>query len=131
MSGENIDAGGADTTLISDFASVDIHGNAPADASGIFSGWLIVAGSLSISGNFKMHGMVYVLNDMTYTGVGTGQIDGVVLTQNVRDTSSTTIDTSSGGNAAIYYNCGYAKTGGGQVPQTWTIKSGTYKEVSG
>jgi hypothetical protein len=131
VSGLNIDAGGANTTPISDFASVDIHGNAPADASGIFSGWLIVAGSLSISGNFQMRGMIYVLNDMTYTGTGTGQIDGAILTQNVRDTSSTTIDTNTNGNAAIYYNCGYAKTGNGQVPQTWTIKSGTYKEVSG
>jgi Tfp pilus assembly protein PilX len=131
LSGQNIDAGGANTTPISDFASVDIHGNAPADQSGIFSGWLIVAGSLSISGNFQMHGMVYVLNDLTYTGTGTGQIDGAVLTQNIRDTSSTTIDTNTNGNASIYYNCGYAKTGDGQVPQTWTIESGTYKEVSG
>jgi len=131
VSGQNIDASGPNTTSISDFAAVDIHGNAPADPSGIFSGWLIVAGSLSISGNFQMHGMVYVLNDMTYTGTGTGQIDGAILTQNVRDISSTTIDTNTNGNAAIYYNCGYARTGGGQVPQTWTIESGTYREVSG
>jgi hypothetical protein len=131
LSGENIDAAGPGTTPTGDFASVDIHGNAPADPSGTFSGWLIVAGSLSISGNFHMHGMVYVLNDLIYTGTGTGEIDGAIITQNIRDTSSTTIDTSTEGNAAIYYNCGYAKTGGGKVPQTWTIESGTYKEVSG
>jgi hypothetical protein len=129
VSGLNIDEG--HTTATSDFASVDIHGNAPADASGIFSGWLIVAGSLSIAGNFQMHGMVYVLNDLTYTGTGTGEIDGAIISQNVRDTSATTIDTNTGGNAAIYYNCNYAKTGGGQVPNTWTIESGTYREVSG
>ncbi len=131
LSGQNIDTGGPNTTPISDFASVDIHGNAPADSSGIFSGWLIVAGSLSISGSFQMHGMIYVLNDLAYTGTGTGEIAGAVLTQNIRDTSSTTIDTNTHGNAAIYYNCGYATTGGGQVPQTWTIESGTYREVSG
>lgn len=131
VSGHDIDANGPNTTPVSDFASVDIHGNAPADPSGIFSGWLIVAGSLSISGNFQMHGMVYVLNDMSYTGTGTGQIDGAVITQNVRDINATTIDTNVGGNAAIYYNCNYAKTGGGQVPQSWTIKAGSYKEVSG
>ena len=131
VSGTNIDAGGAGTTPISDFASVDIHGNAPADASGIFSGWLIVAGSLSISGNFQMHGMIYVLNDMSYTGTGAGRIDGAVITQNIRDISATTIDTNAGGNAAVYYNCNYAKTGGNQVPQSWTIKAGTYKEIAG
>ncbi len=127
----NVDADGAGTTPMSDFASVDIHGNAPADPTGIFSGWLIVAGSLSISGNFQMHGSIYVLNDLTYTGTGTGQIDGAIVSQNVRDSTSTTIDTNTGGNASIIFNCSYAKNGGGQVPQTFNIKAGTYKEVSG
>ena len=90
-----------------------------------------MAGSLSISGNFQMHGMIYVQNDLTYTGTGTGQIDGAIISQNIRDVSATTIDTNTGGNAAIIYNCNYAKYGGGQVPQTWTIESGTYKEISG
>ena len=131
VSGSNIDAGGANTTATSDFASVDVHGNASLDASGIFSGMLIVAGSLSISGNFQMHGMVYVLNDFTYMGTGTGQIVGAVMSQNVRDTSATSIDTDTSGNSTIIWNCGYAKTGGGQLPQTFTIESGTYKEISG
>ena len=125
VSGENI----TDATPASDFASVTIHGGAPADSSGIFSGWLIVAGALSISGDFRMHGLAYVQNDFNYTGTGTGEIDGAVISQNVRDTSSTTIDTNTGGNAGIQYNCAYARTGGGQLPQTWTIKAGTYKEI--
>jgi Tfp pilus assembly protein PilX len=131
VSGQNIDINGTNTTATSDLASVSIHGGAPADSSGIFSGWLIVAGSLSISGNFQMQGMIYVQNDLTYTGTGTGQIDGAIISQNIRDVSATIIDTNTGGNAAIIYNCNYAKHGGGQVPQTWTIESGTYKEISG
>jgi Tfp pilus assembly protein PilX len=131
VSGQNIDQNGPNTTDSADFANVTVHGNAPADASGIFSGWLIVAGTLSISGNFQMHGLVYVLNDLSYTGTGTGRIDGAVITQNVRDTSTTSVDTNAGGNAGIYYNCNYAKTGGGQVPQNFRIKAGTYREVSG
>ncbi len=131
VSGQNIDASGPNTTPTTDFASVSVNGGAPADSSGIFSGWLIVAGSLAISGDFHMHGLIYVLNDMTYTGTGTGQIDGAVITQNIRDTSSTSIDTSMGGNSKINFNCNYAKTGGGQVPQGFRIKAGTYKEVSG
>ncbi len=131
VSGNNIDAGGANTTPTSDFASVDIDGNAPLDGSHIFSGMLIVAGSLTIHGTFQMHGMVYVMNDFTYLGTGTGQIVGAVMSQNIRDTSATSIDTDTSGNSTIIWNCGYAKTGGGQLPQTFTIKSGTYKEVSG
>jgi Tfp pilus assembly protein PilX len=141
VSGQNIDTsaptgtncllGGTGCTPTSDFASVAIHGNAPANPSGIFSGMIIVAGSLSISGNVQMHGLVYALNDLTYTGTGTGQIDGAVISQNIRDTSSTTIDTNTGGNAQINYNCGYATNPGGQMPQGFTIEPGTYKEIEG
>ena len=131
VSGNNIDANGPNTTATSDFASVDISGNAPLDASGIFSGMLIVAGSLTIHGSFQMHGLVYVQNDFTYLGTGAGQITGAVLSQNIRDTSATSIDTDTGGNSTIIWNCDYAKRGGGYLPPTFTIEPGTYKEVSG
>ncbi len=141
VSGQNIDAnapvgtncllGGTGCTPTSDFASVAIHGGAEANASGIFSGMIIVAGSLAISGDFHMHGMVYVVNDLTYVGTGNGEIDGAVFSRNIRDTSSTTIDTNTGGNARINYNCGYVKNPGGQMPQGFTVEPGTYKEISG
>ncbi|HEV2054046.1 MAG TPA: hypothetical protein VGV06_02610 [Methylomirabilota bacterium] len=131
VSGQNIDQNAPPPTPITDFALVDIHGNAPLDASGIFSGMLIVAGSLSISGNFQMHGLVYALNDITVLGSGTGRVDGAVISQNIRDVSSTTIDTDTSANSTIIWNCNYAKTGGGQLPQTFTREPGTYKEISG
>ena len=141
VSGQNIDAnapvgtncllGGTGCSPTSDFANVAIHGGAEANASGIFSGMIIVAGSLAISGDFHMHGMVYVVNDLTYVGTGNGEIDGAVFSRNIRDTSSTTIDTNTGGNASINYNCAYVKNPGGQMPQGFSVEAGTYKEVSG
>jgi len=128
VDGTNIDEGGT-TTPLSNFASVDIHGGAEADPSGIFSGMIVVAGSLAIAGDFHMHGLVYVVNDLTYTGTGTGEIDGAVITQNIRDTSSTTIDTNTGGNASVIFNCRYATNPGGQMPSGFAIVPGTYKEV--
>jgi hypothetical protein len=131
VSGTNIDANGSNTTPTSDFASVNISGNAPLAGDGIFKGMLIVAGSLTIHGNFQMHGLVYVQNDFTYLGTGTGQITGAVLSQNIRDTSATSIDTDTGGNSTIIWNCEYATKGGGYLPPTFTIEPGSYKEVSG
>ena len=131
VSGLNIDANGANTTSSSDFANVSIHGNAPADPSGIFRGMIIVAGSLSISGNFHAQGLVYAVNDLVYTGTGTGLIEGAVMSQNIRDVSSTSIDTNTGGNSSIIYNCGYASNPGGQMSQGFNVQPGTYKEVSG
>jgi len=131
VSGLNIDVNGANTTATSDLASVSIHGNAPADPSGIFRGMIIVAGTLSISGDFHGRGLVYAVNDLVYTGTGTGLIEGAVMSQNIRDASSTTIDTNTGGNSSIVYNCGYATNPGGQMPQGFTVQPGSYKEVSG
>ena len=131
VSGLNIDVNGANTTASSDLASVSIHGNAPADPSGIFRGMIIVAGTLSISGSFHGRGLVYAVNDLVYTGTGTGLIEGAVMSQNIRDISSTTIDTNTGGNSSIVYNCGYATNPGGQMPQGFTVQPGSYKEVSG
>ena len=131
VSGQNIDANGANTTSTSDFASVSLHGNAPADPSGIFRGMIIVAGTLSISGDFHARGLVYAVNDLVYMGTGTGLIEGAVMSQNVRDVSSTTIDTNTGGNSSIVYNCGYASNPGGQMSQGFTVQPGSYKEVSG
>jgi hypothetical protein len=131
VSGLNVDVNGANTTATSDLASVSIHGNAPADPSGIFRGMIIVAGTLSISGDFHGRGLVYSVNDLVYTGTGTGLIEGAVMSQNIRDVSSTTIDTNTGGNSSIIYNCGYASNPGGQMSQGFTVQPGSYKEVSG
>jgi hypothetical protein len=131
VSGLNIDVNGANTTPTSDLASVAIHGNAPADPSGIFRGMIVVAGSLSISGSFQGRGLVYAVNDLVYTGTGTGLIEGAVMSQNIRDVSSTTVDTNTGGNSSIVYNCGYASNPGGQMSQGFTVQPGSYKEVSG
>ena len=136
VSGNNIDYNADGTpcagcTATSDFASVDIHGGFAADPSGVFSGMIVVAGSLTIAGNVTMHGMVYTVNDLTYTGTGNGEIDGAVFSQNARDVSSTTIDTNTGGNAQVNYNCNYASNPGGQLPQGFSVAPGTYKEVSG
>jgi hypothetical protein len=130
VSGSNIDVDPANPTPTSDFASVTVHGNAPSSADGIFHGLLIVNGTVSISGDFQMYGLVYATNDFNYTGTGTGQIVGAVVSRNIRDTSASTIDTNTGGNASIIYNCSYAKTGGGQSNPGFLPEKGTYKECA-
>jgi hypothetical protein len=76
-----------------------------------------------------MHGLAYAQNDIVYHGVGTGGVWGAMISRNVRDLSSTSIDSDLLGNALINYNCLYAKTGGNTLSNTWTINSGTYREL--
>lgn len=118
------------STPTSEFASVNIQGNHAADPSGIFTGWVFVNGGLTIAGDVKINGLVYAMNDIQYTGTGTGEINGLVVSANVRDTVATTIDTNTGGNAAINFNCSYVQNppvGGGNLPN-WSVSS--YREVS-
>ncbi|MBI1726603.1 MAG: hypothetical protein HYR50_05000 [Candidatus Rokubacteria bacterium] len=129
MSGQNI----TPTTPSSDFASLNINGNAAASDDGIFRGWIIVNGSADISGNMEIHGFLYVVNDLSYRGTGTGRIVGGVISHNIRDTSTTSIDSQTTGNSTIIYNCAYAKNGdnGLSLSQSFNLKSGTYREVPG
>jgi len=114
----------------SDFASLSINGN--PFLSGDFSGWIIVNGSLSISGNMKINGLVYAVNDLVYNGTGTGEIVGLAISQNIRDTSATAIssdDTSTTGNSRIKFNCNNVNPPPG-APVGFALVPGTYRELS-
>jgi hypothetical protein len=132
VSGQNIDKNGPNTTPTSDFANVNIQGNAEGDPSGVFSGMIVVAGGVNITGSFRMRGIVYAVNSFTMGGgSGSGQIDGAVINQNIRNAAATNVDASGGGNVTMNFNCGYVSNPGGLMPQTFTVQPGSYREVSG
>jgi hypothetical protein len=113
-----------------DFASVDIHGN--PFVSGDFTGWMVVNGSLAISGNMQMNGLVYAVNDLTYNGTGTGAIIGLAVSTNVRDVTATSIssyDSSTTGNSRIKFNCDNLKPPA-NAPIGYALVPGTYRELS-
>jgi hypothetical protein len=114
---------------ISDIISVDIHGNWDSG----WRGWLVVAGSVQISGRVTMTGLVYAQNDVTLHGTGGGSVSGAVISTNRMDTASTSLipDTEDIGNAPLTYNCPAVRDGGGTIPQGWFVKPGTFKDVPG
>jgi len=109
-----------------DIITVDIHGN----WSQSWSGWLIVAGTVHISGNVTMNGLVYAQNDVTLNGTGGGGVTGAVISTNRMDTTSTNVDAESIGNAPTTYNCPAVRDGGGTISQYWFSKPGTFREVA-
>src|SRR5262249_41964556 len=125
ISGNDINA----ATDTSDYASVAINGAASVNPAG-FKGWLVINGSLSITGSYGMQGLVYAVNDISYVGTG-GQITGQMISANIKDTIATVIDTSLSGVASVQYNC-LATTLpiAGVAPAGFIVKAGTYKEVS-
>lgn len=111
----------------SDIIQVDVHGN----WSQGWSGWLIVAGSVRLSGNITMTGLLYAQNDVTLHGTGSGGFTGAVISTNRMDTTSSRVndDTLTIGNAPITYNCPAVRDGGGTISQKWFTKPGTFREV--
>jgi hypothetical protein len=122
----------------SDFANVVIDGNPFIGSTATpnqFKGWIIVNGSLAISGNMKINGLVYVVNDLTYNGTGTGEINGLAISQNIRDTTETAIstaideDSTTIGNSRVKFNCKNTQSVE-FIPQNFRLVPGTYREVS-
>jgi hypothetical protein len=116
------------TTADSEIPTVKITGNAAPTGQTEWSGWLIVNGKIDWQGNTKAQGLVYAVNDLNWAGTET--IDGAVMSRNIKDTSSTNIDSDLGGTATVNWNCSYAKSGAGTLPTGWFLKSGSYREVS-
>jgi hypothetical protein len=124
--GQNLDPSGSNTNTL---AGLDIHGNPFTDPSGNFTGLLVVNGSLSISGNMQIYGVVYSVNDLTYQGTGTGGIYGLAVSQNIRDTSATSIDTETGGNSLVNFDCDKASLTN-LIPPGFTLVPGSYRELA-
>jgi hypothetical protein len=115
------------TSPSSDLITLDIHGTWSTG----FKGWIIVAGSASIQGSISITGLVYAQNDVSLNGTGAGAIRGAVISTNRRDTSSTNIDSTDVGQAPLTYDCEAIRTGGGSIPQGWTMQPGTFVEQQG
>src|SRR6266850_872506 len=120
--GQNVDPSGSNTSTL---ASLSINGN--PFLAGDFQGYLIVNGSLSISGNMTINGLVYAVNDLSYTGTGGGAINGLAVSQNVRDTSATSIDSNAGGNSRVNFNCANVASPP-FLGRSFNLVKGTYRE---
>jgi hypothetical protein len=109
-----------DTTPLEELARVELRG-------GAFSGWLIVAGSLEISGDSRVRGLAYAQDGFAYRGESPGGIEGQVVATGVRGGSASLSRTGSG--SALTFNCAVAAGGDGSVPRGWMLKAGSYREL--
>ena len=108
-----------------DFAHAQ-SASTPSSAGG-FTGWIVVNGSLTIAGNMKINGLVYVVNDLTYNATGTGEINGLAISQNVHDTATSISSDDDMETKRVRFNCANARNLS-NVPQTFTLEPGTYCE---
>ncbi len=110
-----------DATPPAELARAEIRG-------GAFRGWLIVAGSLEISGDARVRGLAYAQDSFAYRGAAPGSIEGQVVTAGVRGGSASLSRT--GGGSSVTFDCAAAAAGDGTVPKGWMLKAGSYRELS-
>jgi len=108
-----------DGTPTADLARVEFRG-------GAFRGWLVVAGSLEISGDARVRGLAYAQDGFAYRGAAPGGIEGQVVAAGVRGGVSSFSRTGVG--PALTFDCAAASGGEGTVPRGWMLKSGSYRE---
>ena len=117
-----------DATPGGDLATVTI-GDGAAGPGGVFRGWIIVNGSLSIAGDVTLRGLTYVADRLSQTGVA--RLVGATMVGHVRTASPSLVDARPAGDAAVAWSCEEGRTGGGLIPSRWMVKPGSYREVAG
>jgi len=110
----------SNTTPADELARVEIRG-------GAFRGWIVVAGTLEVSGDARVRGLAYAQDGFAYRGAAPGGIEGQVVAAGIRGGGATFSRT--GGGAAVTFDCAAARDGDGTVPAGWRLKAGSYREA--
>jgi hypothetical protein len=119
----------SEATLVTDLATVSVDTGAGTGPGGVFRGWIVANGSVSIGGSIAVEGLVYAADRFTQTG--SAHLTGVALAGHVRSTTPSLVDARPGSGPALVGSCEAGRTGGGSLPQRWRVKPGSYREAAG
>lgn len=93
---------------------------------GAFKGWLVVAGTVEVSGDARMRGLAYAQDGFVYRGAAPGGIQGQVIAAGLRGGAASF--SRAGGGTALTFDCAAARDGDGTVPAGWRVKAGSYRD---
>lgn len=119
----------AEATPVTELATVSIADGAGTGPGGVFRGWIVANGSVSISGAAAIEGLVYAADRVSLTGAA--RVTGAVIAGHVRTTAPSLVDSRPASGAALVGSCEAGQTGGGKLPQRWLLKPGSYREAAG
>lgn len=109
---------------VADLASVTVTG-------GSASGWLIVMGSVTLSGNIRYAGLVYALDVLSYSGsTGSAGIDGVLIAMNVSNPTPSASALVALSKASVRYDCDALQPPAGLSP-SYFVLPGSWKPLVG
>jgi hypothetical protein len=110
-------------------ATLTIDGDFAADAGG-FRGWIVVNGTVQMRGTSAVRGLLYARQSLTIESGGRSvEVAGQIIGAGAGDADGTIIDAGEHGQVRVHFDCGAIRDAPG-LSTGWTLKSGTYREVS-
>ena len=109
-------------------ATVSIGDGAGRGPGGVFRGWIVARGSVSLSGSAAIEGLVYAADRFTQTGGA--RLTGAAMAGHVRSATPSLVDARPANGAALIARCETGQTGAGKLPQRWLVKPGSYREAT-
>ena len=116
-----------DATPEDDLATVSIGDGAAGQPGRSFRGWIIVNGSLALTGDLTVEGLVFAADRFSQTGAA--RLLGAAMAGHVRSALPSVLDARPADGPGLVWSCEAGRTGGGKIPQGWLVKPGSYREA--
>lgn len=118
-----------DASPATDLATATISDGATGGPTGAFRGWIVVNGSLAISGNVALEGLAFAADRLSQAGAS--RVRGAAMAGHVRSSAPSSIDAHPATGPALVWSCETGGTGGGLIPLRWMVRPGSYRENAG
>jgi hypothetical protein len=107
-------------------ATAQLDAAALAARGGVFRGWLVVNGSLEITGGASVQGLLYAVDRLAITATRESRIEGLALALNASEAGASRIE-ASGGALTLAFDCTHA-TAADRIPRGFAPIPGTHRE---
>jgi hypothetical protein len=117
-----------DASAAATLASAQLDATALAARGGVFRGWLVVNGSLELTGGASVQGTLYAVDRLAVTATRESRIEGLAIALNTSETVASRIE-ATGGTLTLAFDCTHASAAD-RIPTGFAPIPGTHREDS-
>jgi len=107
-------------------ATAHLDASALTARGGVFRGWIVVNGSLEITGAAFIQGALYAADRLAITATGESRIEGLAIALNAGEAAPSRIE-AAGGALTLAFHCGHASAAD-RIPRGFAPIPGTHRD---